>query len=80
MLAFQHLLRFRLRSKQLGQMKAAGFSVDDPRAWTLPQRIPFQLHLANANAACYIGHASPKQGLLASKWSRLLQKGSGVKP
>ena len=77
LVCFQHLLRFRLSLKQLGRMKAPGFSVDDARAWILTQRAPFQLRLANAKAACYIGPASPKHGLSASKWSRLLQKGPG---
>ena len=77
-MAFQHFLRFRLGGKQTGQMKAAGYSPDDPRAWMLPQRIPQQLHLASARAACYIGPASLESGLLASKWARLLQKGPGL--
>ena len=77
-IAFQHFLRFRLTAKQKGQMKAAGYSIDDPRAWMLPQRIPLLLHLASARAACYFGPASPTKGLVAPRWARLLQKGPGL--
>ena len=72
-LAAQNLERFELDVKSWGKLESRGFGVEDPKAWVVPKRRPFDLQGVLNRSLCYVGKGSRQHRPPASNWSALLR-------
>ena len=66
--AFQHPAREHLDAGPAGFLKALGFVLDDPAAWTCPVRVGMDQERGRSAPAIYVGRHGAAQGLPTSPW------------